>query len=194
MTETLTYRAALRLPPEKALLLGVSDLADVDERLRVAKLIAAEHAAIEDAAYARAHFMREPDVPLPFGLQSVIEAGGDLEKATSNPNLLAEAKSYFGLTSYEHFIRDEDGDRWEWEPEVENANELAQAEVTAIRADLGLDRAGASPSTVVVEPESREIGRRELRRRVAKLRTRLGLGATKTPHLPPPAPQRGPRR
>jgi hypothetical protein len=172
----------------------VSDLADVDERLRVAKLIAAEHAAIEDAAYAQAHFMREPYVPRPFGLQSVIEAGGDLEKATSNPNLLAEAKSYFGLAACERFIRDEDGERWEWEPEAENANELAQAEVAAIRADLGLDRAAVSPSTAVVEPGPREVGRSELQRRAAELKTHPAPSTPKTPHLSPPTPQRGPSR
>lgn len=192
--EVLTYRAALALAPAEALLLGVNDPANSDERLRVAQRIAAERAEIEDAAYAKAHFMREPNVPTPFGLHLLIDAGGDLEKATSSPYFLTDIKEHLGLSSYDHFVRDEDGERWEHVPQAENADELAQAEVAAIRADLGLQPAGTHPARGQAGPGPREVGRSELQRRVAELRSHPAPSTPKSPHLPPPAPQRSPGR
>lgn len=122
-----SHRHYLSASPAECLKLGVEgyDAESSAARLLTAKKLEAEYLRVEERAYAAAHWMSEPDVPRPFGLQVLIDHGGDVMAALEDDRLRDEMGNYLGHQPHEVFINDEDGQRWEWhdgglrDPEVQ---------------------------------------------------------------------------
>lgn len=144
--EILPYEFYVGLSPADSLRLGVLglDQAAADARLSVALAVQREYVRVSDAAYGSAHWMSEPTVEQPFGLQLTIRHGGDVLAVLADPELRIEMRDHLGFTPHEAFIRDEDGDRWEWNDggaELPENRKLIEDALQELRDDIGREDA-----------------------------------------------------
>lgn len=110
--------------PAAQIMLGVTGNETVDQRERMAMGIAIREswAAADDAAYANhaghTDAYSEPGKQMPFGLRSLIRAGGNLEHALADPDVRQEVADRLDLSSQLIWIADEDGEREGWTPDL----------------------------------------------------------------------------
>ena len=138
-----------RQDPAASMLLGVTGNDQAAQRERLAQAVAVRESwhAAADAAYTEAvawSRLEEPDVPMPFGLYSVIRAGGDLEEALADPELRWQTAEQLNLNGYFEWVHDEDGQREVHVP--------SRAETTEGRQEIGEELARIATQLGVAPP------------------------------------------
>ncbi len=139
-----SYRLYVSASPTECLKLGVEgyDAESSAARLLAAKAVEAEYLRVEERAYAIAHWMSEPAVPKPFGLQVLIDHGGDVVAALGDDRLRDEMRDHLGHQPHEVFIDDEDGQRWEWDDggrDDQDVQATIDAALEDVRTGIGRD-------------------------------------------------------
>lgn len=171
------YREARSLERDgmaAVLTLGVSgnDPAARGKRMTRASAVDAGWSAAIDRAYEDARItgsLHDPWVAKPLGLDIVIRARGDLEKALQDPEVRAAVAVDLDLHGYTYEINNEDGWREEYQPDRSHTPE-GRAEIDRrldeIARELGVKPPPPLPAERPAAPE-RDLERSEQRPRMA---------------------------
>lgn len=135
------YDQLLTLPPEQAILLGITthDEDGQAQRLEIAEQLLAEHSRRSETAYANAAArgsLQEPLVRVPFGLGLVESTQGDLRELVSRQSFEDSFFWELEATPRNEFFNDEDGQRWETVSPLPETVDEAQQRLTALKQSI----------------------------------------------------------